>query len=135
MLNNLAAITAGFSGADLENLTNEAAILAARENETSILKKHFESALERIIGGVDSPDKQSSQIKSRSALVKSAETVLSWFLQLTDPVVRVNLVPRSKQKTGSIQVIKEDVNLQTYDELLQRIQVALSGKIAEEKTC
>ena len=133
MLNHLAAISAGFSGADLENLSNEAAILAARENETQILKKHFESAMERIIGGVDSPDKESSHVKLRSALVKSAETVGSWFLEMTDPVVKVNLVPRSKQKSGSVQVIREDVNLQTTQELLQRIQVALIGKLAEEK--
>lgn len=133
MLNHLAAITVGFSGADLENLTNEAAILAARESQTQILKKHFEGAMERIIGGVDSPDKESSHIKMRSALVKSAETVSSWFLELSDPVVKVNLVPRSKQKNGSVQVIREDVNLQTTEELFQRIQVALSGKLAEDR--
>lgn len=123
----------GFSGADLENLTNEAAILAARDNEPKILKKHFESALDRILGGVDSLDKENTHIKSRSALVKSAQTVASWFLELTDPVVKVNLVPRSKQKTGAMQVIKEDVNLQTTEELLQRIQVLVVGKLAEQK--
>ena len=133
MLNHLAAITAGFSGADLENLTNEAAILAARDNEAKILKSHFEGALERIIGGVDSGDKEDSNIKKRSALVKSAGIVASWFLELADPIVKVNLVPRSKQKTGAVQVIKEDVNLQTTEELLQRIQVQLVGKLAEDK--
>jgi AFG3 family protein len=133
MLNHLAAISAGFSGADLENLTNEAAILAARDNESKILKVHFEDALERIIGGVDSGDKDYSSIKQRSALVKSATTVASWYLELTDPVVKINLIPRSKQKTGAVQVIKEDVNLQTTEELLQRIQVELIGKLAEDK--
>lgn len=117
----------------MENLTNEAAILAARDNESKILKHHFESALDRIVGGVDSLDKENSQVKSRSALVKSAQTVASWFLTLTDPIVKVNLVPRSKQKTGAIQVIKEDINLQTRDELLQRIQVKVVGQLAEQR--
>ena len=133
MLNHLAAITVGFSGADLENLTNEAAILAARENKQKIMKSHFESALERIIGGVESPNKDNERLKERSALVKGAQTVGSWFLELTDPVVRVNLTPRSKQKTGTVQVIREDINLQTVEELHQRIQLSIMIKLAEEK--
>ena len=132
-MNHLAAISAGFSGADIENLTNEAAILAAREDESAIQKKHFEMALERVIGGVDTSQKENSNLVTRSALIKASQIVASWFLEFTDPVVRVNLTPRSKSKTGAMQTIKEDANLQTVEELLQRIQFNLIPKLAEER--
>jgi AFG3 family protein len=133
VLNHLSAITAGFSGADLENLTNEAAILAGRDDQTMIHKKHFDLALERVIGGVDSSKKENEHLTTRSALIKSAQIVGSWFLEYTDPVVRTNLTPRSKSKTGALQTIKEDVGLQTLEELHQRIQISVIPKLAEER--
>ena len=132
MLNHLSALTSGFSGADLENLANEGAILAAREELDSISKNHFEDALERKIGGIASNSVLDPQLSRRSAIIKASKVVVSWNLELTDPIIRVTLAPRSKQKMGVMQSVKEDINLQTEEELYQRIQVYLSGKIAEE---
>ena len=88
-LDHLAAVTNGFSGADLENLCNEAAILAARDKKEKISKDNFESALDRIQGGVLKGTTLDGEVRSRAAIFNSAKVIAAWMNELADPIIKV----------------------------------------------
>lgn len=95
-MDHLAAITNGFSGADLENLCNEAAILAARDKKDQISKDNFEAALDRIQGGVLKGTSLQGEVKSRAAIFNSAKVLVAWLNELADPIVKVNFKSNHK---------------------------------------
>ena len=129
---DLANVTPGFSGADLENLVNEAAIVAARENAHKVERKHFEAALERIVGGIATHKVLSKEIKERIAIHEAGKAVTSWFLETAAPILKMSLTPRSKRQAGYAQYLDQDRMLQTKEQLIEQLAYIISGKMAEE---
>lgn len=114
----LATLTPGFSGADLFNLCNEAAIQAARAQAAYVQQVHFEQASERIIGGLKkkSKDKQQQRVV---AYHESGHAVVSYFLKHGNPLVKVTIVPRSKGALGYAQYLPQEGGIQVKDALYE----------------
>lgn len=129
---DLANVTPGFSGADLENLVNEAAIVAAREGAEKVERKHFEAALERIVGGIATHKVLSEEIKERIAVHEAGKAVVSWFLETAAPILKMSLTPRSKRQAGYAQYLDQDRSLQSKEQLVDQLTCIISGKMAEE---
>lgn len=89
--NRLSTLTPGFSGADIANLCNEAAILAARKSRKFVSSEHFEAASERIIGGLEKKKMVSEEERKTVAIHESGHAVVSWFLEGGNPLLKVNL--------------------------------------------
>ncbi len=130
---HLANVTPGFSGADLENLCNEAAIFAARDRARLVKQIHFDKALDRIIGGLETYFNISKKHKERIACYESGKAITSWFAEHVPPILKISIIPRSKNRKGYSFYLNKDVSLQTRIELVQKIAFTISGKIAEEE--
>ncbi len=133
-LDNLARATPGFVGADLENMVNEAAILAARRGRHLITMSEFEEAIERVaLGG---PERRSRVIgeeqKKLTAYHEAGHAVAAKVLEPKNPIQKVTIIPRGQAGGYSWQVPDEEKTLQSVDDLLGRIAVAMGGRIAEE---
>ena len=133
-LDTLARATPGFVGADLENMVNEAAILAARRGKQLITMSEFEEAIERVaLGG---PERRSrvlgDAIKKLTAYHEAGHAVAAKVLEPKNPIQKVTIIPRGQAGGYSWQVPTEEKTLHNADELLARIAVALGGRIAEE---
>jgi len=128
----MAARTPGFSGADVANVCNEAALIAARDAATTIDEKHFASAIERVIGGLEKktrvlqPDE-----KTTVAYHEAGHAVVSWFLEHADPLIKVSIVPRGKGLGYALYQPKE-LYLYTAEQILDRMCTALGGRCAEK---
>jgi AFG3 family protein len=96
----LATLTPGFSGADIANVVNEAAIIAARKNQTSVGLRNFEDATERVIGGIEKKSLMTTEERRRVAYHEAGHAVAGWFLENSDPLVKVTIIPRSKGSLG-----------------------------------
>lgn len=127
-----ANLTPGFSGADLENLCNEAAIFAAREKSSYVTEKHLEKSLDRIIGGIETFVKISKRHKNIISIYEGGKAIASWYLKTAAPIIKVSLIQRSKKQKNS-QYLNKDKSLQTKDELIDKIAFQIAGKIAEEE--
>jgi len=128
----LAALTPGFSGADLANICNEAAILAARHDKTCVEDADFENACERIIGGLE---KNKTLTKEEQLIVahhEAGHAVAGWFLEGADPVLKVSILPRSKGALGFAQFLPNETMLYTKEQLLDKMCATLAGRVAEE---
>ena len=128
----LAALTPGFSGADLANLCNEAAILAARQNKESVDRHDFETAAERVIGGLERSKKLDPKERQIVAYHESGHAAAAWFLEGADPVLKVSIMPRSKGALGFAQFLPHETMLYSKSELLDKICATLAGRVAEE---
>ena len=128
----LAALTPGFSGADLANLCNEAAIMAARKDKSFVDREDFESASERVIGGLEKTKKLSKEEREIVATHEAGHAVAGWFLEGADPLLKVSILPRSKGALGFAQFLPNETALLTKGELLDKICAILSGRAAEE---
>ena len=133
-LDNLARATPGFVGADLENMVNEAAILAARRGKQAITMREFEEAIERVaLGG---PERRSRVLgeeqKKLTAYHEAGHAVAAKVLEPENPVQKVTIIPRGQAGGYSWQVPEEEKTLLNVDDLKARIAVALGGRIAEE---
>lgn len=128
----LASLSPQFSGADISNLCNEAAILAAREETELIQLRHFEEAAERVIAGLRRDNLISKDEKALVATHESGHAVSSWFLKGADPLVKVTIVPRSKGALGYAQYLTPDDDIHTKSSLMDRITFILGGRVAEE---
>jgi cell division protease FtsH len=133
-LDNLARATPGFVGADLENMVNEAAILAARKGKKNIHMSEFEEAIERVaLGG---PERRSRVLgeeqKKLTAFHEAGHAVAAKVLEPENPVQKVTIIPRGQAGGYSWQVPDEEKTLLSVDDLQVRIAVALGGRIAEE---
>jgi cell division protease FtsH len=130
----VAARTPGFVGADLANLVNEAALLAARKGKTSVSMEEFEEAIERVVAGLEK--KQRVMNKREKEIVAFHETghaLVAEFLQTTDKVHKISIIPRGIAALGyTLQLPTEDRYLMTKTELLDRLGVLLGGRVAEE---
>ncbi|MBI3087801.1 MAG: ATP-dependent zinc metalloprotease FtsH [Candidatus Omnitrophica bacterium] len=133
-LNSVARQTPGFSGADLANLANEAALLAARWNKEAVGAPELEAAIERVIAG---PERKSRIINERekriTAYHESGHALLALLTPLADPLHKVSIIPRGAQALGyTMQLPIEDRYTMTKQELLARLTVMMGGRIAEE---
>mmetsp|Transcript_6364 Transcript_6364/g.11070 ORF Transcript_6364/g.11070 Transcript_6364/m.11070 type:complete len:728 (+) Transcript_6364:2037-4220(+) len=128
----LASLTPGFSGADLSNLCNEAAIYAARLNKETVDKSDFENAAERVIGGFEKSKRLNDKERSIVAHHEAGHAVSGWFLEGADPVLKVSILPRSKGALGFAQFLPSETMLYSKEELLDKICATLGGRVAEE---
>jgi AFG3 family protein len=129
----MAALTPGFAGADIANVCNEAAIFAARRNAESVEMVDFERATERVIGGLPKQNSlMSSEEKRTVALHECGHAIAGWFLEHTDPLLKVTIVPRASGALGFAQYLPEEIRLHSKEAILDRIAMALGGRAAEE---
>ena len=130
----LAARTPGFVGADLANIVNEAALLAARKNKTEVDMTDFESAIDRIVAGLEKKRRvMNKKEKETVAYHECGHTIVAELLPTTDPVHRVSIVQRGIAALGyTLQLPTEDRYLMTKTELLDKLCVMLGGRVAEE---
>jgi len=130
----LASQTPGFAGAELANLANEAALLAARRNKDKVQMIDFQDAIERVIAGLEKKNKLiSADERKIVAYHESGHAIVSWFLEHTDPVLKVSIVPRGLAALGyTLQTPLEDRFLMTREELNDKIAALLGGRVAEE---
>ncbi len=133
-LKKVAAITSGFVGADLANLVNEAALLAARNSKQSVTMVEFNEAVERVTAGLEKRQRLIQEDeKQRVAYHESAHALVAYCLPNTDPVHKVSIIPRGLAALGyTMQRPEGDRYLMTQSELESRIQVLLAGTVAEE---
>ena len=130
----IARITSGFVGADLANLVNEAALLAARNNKTSVGMQEFDEGVERVTAGLEKKKRVIHEDeKKRVAYHEAAHSLVAFSLPNTDPVHKVSIIPRGLAALGyTMQRPEDDRYLLTQSELESRIEVLLAGTIAEE---
>ncbi|CAR29208.1 ZYRO0G03212p [Zygosaccharomyces rouxii] len=131
--NRLAALTPGFSGADIANACNEAALIAARNESDSVKLVHFEQAIERVIGGVERNTKLlSPEEKKIVAYHEAGHAVCGWFLKFADPLLKVSIIPRGQGALGYAQYLPGDIYLLSEQQLKDRMTMALGGRVSEE---
>jgi cell division protease FtsH len=124
--------TPGFSGADIANVCNEAALIAARNNKQFIEKEDFLSAVDRIIGGLERRGSViSPEEKKKIAYHESGHACVSWMLRYASPLVKVTIVPRGKA-LGAAWYLPEERQLTTYEQLVDEMTATLGGRAAEE---
>jgi cell division protease FtsH len=133
-LRHVASITPGFAGADLANLVNEAALLAARREKAAVTMTEFNEAVERVTAGLEKKQRiMNDDEKRRVAYHESGHALVAYSLPNTDPVHKVSIIPRGLAALGyTMQRPEGDRYLMTHSELESRIQVLLAGTIAEE---
>ncbi|MDR1942802.1 MAG: ATP-dependent zinc metalloprotease FtsH [Endomicrobium sp.] len=132
-LNVIARRTPGFVGADLANLINEAALLAARNNQKAVNMKNMEEAIDRILAG---PQRKSRMMSEKEKKViayhEAGHTIVAKLLPTADPVHKVSIVPRGPALGYTIQLPEEDKYLTSKSELLDRLAILFGGRVAEE---
>ena len=128
----LARQTPGFSGADIANVCNEAALIAARHNRKEVGKQDFLDAVDRIIGGLEKTSKVMTENEKRSiAIHEAGHASVSWLLQYANPLVKVTIVPRG-QALGAAWYLPEERTITTREQMLDEICSLLGGRAAEE---
>jgi len=128
----LARQTPGFSGADIANVCNEAALIAARHNSPMVGKQDFLDAVDRIIGGLEKKTKVMTQAEKRSiAIHEAGHATISWFTEFANPLVKVSIVPRG-QALGAAWYLPEERVLQTKEAMLDEMCSLLGGRAAED---
>ncbi|XP_050778197.1 AFG3-like protein 1 isoform X2 [Gopherus flavomarginatus] len=128
----LAAWTPGFTGADISNVCNEAALIAARHLKPCVAEKHFEQAIERVLGGLEKKT-QVLQPNERTTVAyhEAGHAVVGWFLEHADPLLKVSIIPRGKG-LGYAQYLPKEQYLYTKEQLFDRMCMMLGGRVAEQ---
>ncbi|HDP54381.1 MAG TPA: AAA family ATPase, partial [Bacteroidetes bacterium] len=128
----LAKQTPGFSGADIANVCNEAALIAARKNKEVVEKQDFLDAIDRIIGGLEKKNKIISQEEKRTiAFHESGHATVSWLLEHANPLLKVSIIPRGRA-LGAAWYLPEERQLTTTEQMLDEMSSALGGRASEE---
>ena len=128
----LARQTPGFSGADIANVCNEAALIAARKNKNYVEKQDFMDAVDRIVGGLEKRSKITTDEEKRSiAIHEAGHASLSWHLQYANPLVKVTIVPRGKA-LGAAWYLPEERQITPREAMLDEMCATLGGRAAEE---
>ena len=128
----LARQTPGFSGADIANVCNEAALIAARHDKSYVGKQDFLDAVDRIIGGLEKKTKVMTEGERRTiALHEAGHATISWFLEHANPLVKVSIVPRGRA-LGAAWYMPEERQITTKEEMLDEMCATLGGRAAEE---
>ena len=128
----LARQTPGFSGADIANVCNEAALIAARNGKTAVERQDFMDAVDRIVGGLEKKSKITTVGEKRSiAIHEAGHATVSWFLEHASPLVKVTIVPRGKA-LGAAWYLPEERQITTKEQMLDDLCATLGGRAAEE---
>jgi len=128
----MAALTPGFTGADIANVCNEAALIAARDLNESIIMKNFEQAIERVVAGMEKKTNVlAPEEKKTVAYHEAGHAVAGWFLEHADPLLKVSIIPRGKG-LGYAQYLPKDQYLLSTEQLFDRMCMTLGGRVAEE---
>ena len=128
----LARQTPGFSGADIANVCNEAALIAARHKKKAVDKQDFLDAVDRIIGGLEKKTKVMTDKEKRTiALHEAGHATLSWFLEHANPLIKVTIVPRGRA-LGAAWYLPEERQITTKEQMLDEMCAILGGRAAEE---
>ena len=131
-LDFLARQTPGFSGADIANVCNEAALIAARHDKKVVTKEDFLAAVDRIIGGLEKKTKVMTDEEKRTiALHEAGHATISWNLQYANPLVKVTIVPRGRA-LGAAWYLPEERQITTKEQMLDEMCALLGGRAAEE---
>lgn len=129
----LAAQTPGFAGAEIANVCNEAALIAARHNKKAIEMKDFQDAVDRVIGGLEKKNKIiSPNEKKIIAYHEAGHAICGWFLEYADPLVKVTIIPRGIAALGYAQYLPKEQYLYRTEQLIDSICMTLGGRAAEE---
>ena len=124
--------TPGFSGADIANVCNEAALIAARHDKKTICKQDFLDAVDRIIGGLEKKTKVMTADEKRAiALHEAGHATISWFCRYANPLIKVTIVPRG-QSLGAAWYLPEERTITTKEQMLDEMCATLGGRAAEE---
>lgn len=128
----LARQTPGFSGADIANVCNEAALIAARKGKKIVQREDFTDAVDRIVGGLEKKNKITTLDERKTiAIHEAGHATLSWFLQYANPLVKVTIVPRGKA-LGAAWYLPEERQITTKEQMLDEMCALLGGRAAEE---
>ena len=131
-LDLLARQTPGFSGADIANVCNEAALVAARHNKRAVQRQDFNDAIDRIVGGLEKRSKVMTEEERNSIAVHEAgHATVSWHLRYGDPLIKVTIVPRGKA-LGAAWYLPEERQITPKEALLDKICSLMAGRVAEE---
>ncbi|KAG9242087.1 peptidase family M41-domain-containing protein, partial [Calycina marina] len=130
----LAALTPGFSGADIANCVNEAALIAARTRAASVEMTHFEQAIERVIGGLEKRSLVLSPEERRTvAYHEAGHAICGWYFKWADPLLKVSIIPRGQGALGYAQYLPAgDTYLMNVNQLMDRMAMTLGGRVSEE---
>ena len=128
----MASLTPGFSGAEISNVCNEAAIIAARDNLEAVGIKEFEKAIERVIGGLEKKTIMTTEERKTIAYHEAGHAVAGWFLEFSNPLLKITIIPRSKGSLGFAQYLPDEISLYSKDQIIDMICTALAGRVAEE---
>jgi AFG3 family protein len=128
----LSALTPGFAGADIANVCNEAALIAARKQASSVTIKHFELAIERVIGGLEKKSKLlSPEEKAIVAHHEAGHAVCGWFLEHAHPLLKVSIIPRGGGALGYAQYLPKEDYLMSTKQMGDMMCMTLGGRAAE----
>jgi cell division protease FtsH len=128
----LAAQTPGFAGAEIANVCNEAALIAARHNKESVDMQDFQDAIDRVIGGLEKKNKIiSPEEKAIVAYHEAGHAIAGWFLEHADPLLKVSIVPRGVAALGYAQYLPKEQYLYRTEQLMDSMCMTLGGRIAE----
>lgn len=129
----LSAQTPGFAGAEIANVCNEAALIAARRNKTAIDMQDFQDAIDRVIGGLEKKNKIISPEEKRIvAFHEAGHAIAGWFLEHADPLVKVSIVPRGVAALGYAQYLPKEQFLYTTEQLIDGMCMTMGGRVAED---
>ena len=128
----MASLTPGFSGAEISNVCNEAAIVAAREDLESVGMKQFEKAIERVIGGIEKKTVMTIDERKTIAYHEAGHAVAGWFFEHSNPLLKITIIPRSKGSLGFAQYLPDEISLYSKEQIIDMICTALAGRVAEE---
>lgn len=131
----LAEMTPGFAGADIANVCNEAALIAARFNKTAVDMEDFNKALDRVIGGLEKKNKLiSPEEKEIIAYHEAGHAICGWYLEHASPLVKVTIVPRGIGTLGYAQYLPKEEHIVRTEQMLDRMCMTFGGRAAEEIT-
>ncbi|WDF68560.1 ATP-dependent zinc metalloprotease FtsH [Sphingobacterium oryzagri] len=131
----LSAQTPGFAGAEIANVCNEAALIAARKDKRAIDMQDFQDAIDRVIGGLEKKNKIiSPDEKKIVAYHEAGHAIAGWFLEYADPLVKVSIVPRGVAALGYAQYLPKEQFLYTTEQLLDSMCMTMGGRVAEDIT-
>jgi AFG3 family protein len=131
----LSAQTPGFAGAEIANVCNEAALIAARRSKTAVDMKDFQEAMDRVIGGLEKKNKLiSPEEKKIVAYHEAGHAIAGWFLEHANPLVKVTIVPRGVAALGYAQYLPKEQFLYRTEQLIDEMCVTLGGRVAEDIT-
>jgi AFG3 family protein len=129
----LSAQTPGFAGAEIANVCNEAALIAARKNKEAVDMQDFQDAIDRVIGGLEKKNKIISPEEKRIvAYHEAGHAIAGWFLEHADPLVKVSIVPRGVAALGYAQYLPKEQFLYTIEQLEDGMCMTLGGRVAED---